>query len=69
MSELLTYDQIRIWTDLCYEICIRRMRIFPCFITSLIAWHTIQKTSASFLVDQILVLNGILEHFYLEHQW
>ena len=36
--KLLTYDQIRIriQTDLCYEICIRRMRIFLGFVTSLI---------------------------------
>jgi len=38
MSKLLTYDQIRIRirTDLCYEICIQRMRIVHGFITALV---------------------------------
>jgi len=35
ISKLLTYEQIRIRTNLCHEIRIRRMRIFLSFVTTL----------------------------------
>ena len=33
----LTYDQIRIWTNLCHEIRIRQMRIFLSSVTTLMS--------------------------------